>query len=50
VATAKVLIRLIDLLEDRGAGDWEGLEVVLGRRKARKKKRRTGNPTSMESA
>lgn len=50
VATAKVLIRLIDILEDRGASDWEALEMVLGRRKPRKPRKRTATPTSMESA
>ena len=49
VATAKVLIRLIDILEDRGAEDWEALQLLL-RRRARRKKKRTANPTSMESA
>jgi DNA polymerase-3 subunit epsilon len=48
VATAHVLIRLIEMLEDRGAEDWEGLQGVLSRRARRKK--RTRSPTSMESA
>jgi DNA polymerase III subunit epsilon len=48
VATAHILLRLIDILEDRGAEDWEGLELVLGRRAKRKK--RTASPKSMESA
>ena len=50
VATAKVLIRLIEILEDRGASDWEALEMVLGRRKPRKPRKRKAMPTSMESA
>ena len=50
VATAKVLIRLLDILEDRGAEDWEALQLLLRRRAPRKKKKRTANPTSMESA
>jgi DNA polymerase-3 subunit epsilon len=50
VATAKVLIRLIGILEDRGAEDWAGLELLLKRRAQRKKRKRTANPTSMESA
>jgi DNA polymerase III subunit epsilon len=49
VATAKVLIRLLDILEDRGAADWEALELVLKRRARRKRKRRS-TLTSMESA
>ena len=48
VATAHVLLRLIDMLEERGASDWEGLELVLGRRAKRKK--RTASPKSMEAA
>lgn len=48
VATARVLIRLIEMLEDRGAGDWEGLQGLL-RRRARRKKRKA-SPQSMESA
>ena len=50
VATAKILLRLIDLAEDRGAADWEALEVVLGRRKPRKPRKRKAMPTSMEAA
>lgn len=50
VATAKILLRLIDIAEDRGAGDWEALELVLKRRAQRKKQKRTAMPTSMESA
>jgi DNA polymerase III epsilon subunit-like protein len=49
VATAKVLLRLIDIAEDRGAGDWEELQLLL-RRRARRKQKRTASPTSMESA
>jgi DNA polymerase-3 subunit epsilon len=48
VATARVLIRLIEMLEDRGAEDWEGLQGLL-RRRARRKKRKA-SPQSMESA
>ena len=48
VATAHVLLRLIDMLEDRGATDWEALQAVLGRRARRKK--RTASPKSMEQA
>jgi len=50
VATARILLRLIDLVEDRGdAADWEALQLLL-RRRARRKKKRTATPTSMESA
>ncbi|HSU13944.1 3'-5' exonuclease [Longimicrobium sp.] len=48
VATAKILLRLIDILEDRGASDWDALQVVLGKRAQRKK--RTKSPKSMEAA
>jgi DNA polymerase-3 subunit epsilon len=49
VATARILIRMLEMVEEQGAEDWEGLEVVLGRRR-RKKRKRTATPTSMESA
>lgn len=50
VATARILLRLIDLVEDRGdAADWDALQLLL-RRRARRKKKRTATPTSMESA
>lgn len=48
VATAKLLIRFIEMLEDRGATDWEALQAVLSKRAARKK--RTKSPKSMETA
>lgn len=50
VATAKVLIRLIDLLEEQGVNDWEALQGVLRRRKARRSRRRRAKPESMEAA
>jgi DNA polymerase III epsilon subunit family exonuclease len=50
VATAKVLIRLIDLLEDQGVHDWEALQGVLRRRRARRSRRRRAKPVSMEAA
>ncbi|HEX8241926.1 MAG TPA: 3'-5' exonuclease [Longimicrobium sp.] len=48
VATAHVLLRLLDIAEERGAEDWDGLQTVL-RRRARRKKR-TKSPKSMEAA
>lgn len=48
VATAHVLLRFVDLLEERGIDDWEGVEVLLGRRAPRRK--RTSTPRSMDSA
>ncbi len=50
VATAHVLLRLIDLAEDQGVTDWEGLQALLRRRKARKSRRRRAMPQSMEAA
>lgn len=50
VATAHILIRMIEMLEDRGATDWVGLETVLGRRAPRKRKKRNASPRSMEQA
>ncbi|HET7232196.1 MAG TPA: 3'-5' exonuclease [Longimicrobium sp.] len=48
VATAKLLIRFIDMLEERGAGDWNEVQTLLRNRAQRKK--RTKSPRSMESA
>ncbi|HKP76797.1 MAG TPA: 3'-5' exonuclease, partial [Longimicrobiaceae bacterium] len=48
VATAHILVRLLEMAEERGAGDWESLELVL-RRRARRKKRKA-SPQSMECA
>lgn len=48
VATAKLLIRFIEMLEDRGASDWDEMQRILRKRAARKK--RTKSPKSMESA
>jgi hypothetical protein len=50
VATAKVLVRLIDLLEDQGVGDWDAVQRMLKKRKARKSRRRKAAPQSMEVA
>jgi DNA polymerase III epsilon subunit family exonuclease len=50
VATAKVLIRLLDLLEDQGVTDWDGLQALLRRRKKRASRRRRAKPQSMEAA
>lgn len=50
VATAHVLLRLIDMLEDRGIADWEALEVLLGARKPRTSRKRAASPRSMEAA
>jgi DNA polymerase III epsilon subunit family exonuclease len=48
VATAHVLLRFVDMLQDRGIADWEGLQTVLGARSPRRK--RTAMPRSMDSA
>ncbi|HEX6912305.1 MAG TPA: 3'-5' exonuclease [Longimicrobium sp.] len=50
VATARVLIRLLDLLEDQGVTDWDGLQGLLRRRKKRASRRRRATPQSMEAA
>lgn len=50
LATAKVLLRMIGMLEDRGVEDWQGLETVLGARKPRAPRRRRTAPRSMEAA
>jgi DNA polymerase III subunit epsilon len=48
VATAKLLLRLIAILADRGIDDWYGVEVLLGQRAPRRNRRRS--PRSMDSA
>ncbi len=48
VATAHLLLRLMDLLEDRGIEDWRGVEVLLGSRAPRRKRQAT--PRSMDCA
>jgi DNA polymerase III subunit epsilon len=48
MATAKVLLRFLDRLADRGVEDWAGVEAVLGQRTARRKRR--AMPRSMDSA
>lgn len=50
VATAHVLVRFIDMLEERGVGDWDGLQEVLGAKKARAPRKRRASPRSMETA
>ncbi|HEX9938998.1 MAG TPA: 3'-5' exonuclease [Longimicrobium sp.] len=48
VATARLLIRFIEMLEERGATDWNEMQSILRKRAQRKK--RTKSPRSMESA
>lgn len=50
VATAKVLVRMLDLLQDQGVEDWEALQKVLRRRKPRGSRKRRAKPRSMEVA
>lgn len=50
VATAHVLLRLIDILQDRGVEEWEALEMLLGARKPRTSRKRSASPRSMEAA
>lgn len=48
LATAKCLIRMMHDLSDRGCSTWDELEVLLGRRSIKKKKRRPpALPTSV---
>ena len=46
LATAEILVRLLDLAEEQGVDRWSELDTMLKRRKAKKK--RTSLPTSME--
>jgi DNA polymerase III subunit epsilon len=48
VATAHVLLRFVEMLADRGIEDWNGVEILLGQRSARRRTRRT--PRSMDAA
>lgn len=48
VATAKVLIHFLDLLEDREVTDWAGVQALLSGRKPRA--RRSRLPRSMDQA
>lgn len=48
LATARILLLLIDRLRDRGVEDWDGLQHLLGHRT--KRARRRAFPTSMDSA
>jgi DNA polymerase-3 subunit epsilon len=48
VATARVLLHFLHALSEREVMDWHGMEIVLGRRVARKK--RQASPKSMDSA
>ena len=47
-ATARVLLRFLDALEERGVESWGALEALLGKRAPRRK--RTATPRSMDSA
>ncbi|CAN5844919.1 hypothetical protein BH23GEM6_BH23GEM6_14880 [soil metagenome] len=48
VATAHVLLRLVDVLQERGISDWHGIQTMLGARAPRRK--RSAMPRSMDSA
>lgn len=49
VATAKVLLRFIDMVNDRGVEDWDGIQAFLTTRAPRARRRRSG-PRSMDVA
>lgn len=48
VATAHVLLRFLEALDERGIEDWDGVDVLLGKRAPRRK--RTATPRSMDQA
>jgi DNA polymerase III subunit epsilon len=48
VATARILLRFLDMLEDRGIDGWTGVEMLLGMRTPRRK--RSSSPRSMDAA
>lgn len=50
LATARLLLRMTEMLEERGVEDWAGVEALLKRRAARRPPRRTGAPRSMDQA
>ncbi len=47
-ATAHLLLRLLDLAQDKGATNLRDLETLCRRKKTRRRKRRRAAPTSME--
>jgi DNA polymerase-3 subunit epsilon len=50
VATARVLLRFIEMLEEQGVEDWEAVQGMLRKRKPRKSRKRKAAPQSMEAA
>ena len=50
LATARVLLRFIDMLEEQGVEDWEAMQRLLRKRKPRRSRRRRAAPQSMEAA
>jgi DNA polymerase-3 subunit epsilon len=50
VATARVLLRFIEMLEEQGVEDWEAVQRMLRKRKPRKSRKRKAAPQSMEAA
>lgn len=50
VATAHVLLRFIEMLDERDVRCWEELETFLGKRTPRKPRARRAAPRSMEQA
>jgi DNA polymerase III epsilon subunit family exonuclease len=49
MATAKLLIHFLDLLQDRGVSDWDGLQGFLRIHPKRRRPRRYAMPRSMET-
>jgi DNA polymerase-3 subunit epsilon len=50
LATARVLIHFIDMLDEQGVACWDGLQTVLGKRKPRAPRKKKRMPQSMEVA
>jgi DNA polymerase-3 subunit epsilon len=50
VATAHVLLRLVDMLEDEGVEDWSALEWLFKQTAKRPSRKRSASPRSMREA
>jgi DNA polymerase III subunit epsilon len=50
VATAEVLIRFLEMLDERGVEDWEALQKLLKKRPPAKSRKRRAMPRSMDAA
>ena len=50
LATARVLMHFIDMLDEQGVACWDGLQTLLGKRKPRAPRKKKRMPQSMEVA